>query len=360
MFERPSIKTLIERIQSDIESRLPGSSARLRFSVLNILSKVLAGVAHGLYGFLNWIADQILPDTMTESRLLRYGKIFGVQYLSKAKATGVLTVTGTDGTVINADDEWQRSDGLTYIVAETATISNGTANVNVQAGDYGSIYNADAGATISLITPIEGINPNAAVNSSGITGGRDDMDIELYRSRVIERLSTFYTGANAAVYKKWTQEIDGVTRVWIYEATPSPGNVTVFFVCDDQDGSIVPDSSKIAEVKDYLEEHTDPITGQTVGRGVNVTLVVSGPVEQAVAMTIGPLPDMASTRSAIKSELEDLFERESSPGGAVPISKIRAAISNAAGVNNYTLTSPSSDVAVSEGHIAVLGDITWI
>ena len=360
MFERPSIKTLIERIQSDIESRLPGSSARLRFSVLNVISKVLAGVAHGLYGFLNWIADQILPDTMDESRLRRYGKIFGVSYLSKAKAAGVLTATGTDGSVIDVGEEWQRSDGLTYIVTETATLLNGTAAVNVQAGDYGSIYNADAGTTLSLVSPITGVNPDAAATSAGITGGMDDMDIELYRSRVIERLSTFYTGANAAVYKKWAEEIDGVTRVWIYEATPSPGSVTVLFVCDNQTGSIVPDSSKIAEVTAYLEEHTDPITGQTVGRGVNVTLVVAGPLEQAVNMTIGPLPDTVSIRAAIQAELDDFFERETSPGGAVPISKIRAAISNAAGVNNYLLTTPSVDISVAEGHIAVLGEITWI
>lgn len=52
-FNRPTLPQLIQRNITDIESRLPGRDARLRRSNLNVLAKVHAGAAHGLYGALD-------------------------------------------------------------------------------------------------------------------------------------------------------------------------------------------------------------------------------------------------------------------------------------------------------------------
>ena len=74
-FERPDLPTLIERAIADIESRLTGADARLRRSNLNVLARVHSGAAHGLYGYLDWLAKQILPDSADAEFLERHARI---------------------------------------------------------------------------------------------------------------------------------------------------------------------------------------------------------------------------------------------------------------------------------------------
>jgi uncharacterized phage protein gp47/JayE len=358
-FDRPDLQTLITRTSADLNSRWAGTYNRLRRSVLSVIARVLAGLAHGLYGYLGWITDQILPDTMEAARLRRYGAILGVPFTLATKATGAITVTGTNGVEIPAGTLWQRDDGTEYIATATATISGGTADVSVQASDDGAAPNTDAAEVMTIVSPISGLNPEGAVATGGITGGADEMDIETYRTRVLSRTAQSFTGANAAIYEKWALEVEGVTRAWVYEETPAAGSVTVLFVCDDDDSSIMPDAGKITDVEDYLEEHTDPATGATVGRAVNVTLVVDAPGAHEIDLTLLPSPNTDAVKAAITAELTDMLRRDAAPGVDILISRIREAISTAAGETDYVLTSPSADVAVADGDIAVLGTITW-
>jgi uncharacterized phage protein gp47/JayE len=358
-FDRPDLQTLISRTVTDINSRFDGTYNALRRKATSVFARVLAGMAHGLYGYVDWAARQILPDTQDDDQLLRYGAMMGVTRKAEGKAAGNLTVTGTNDAVIDAGTLWQRADGVEYVATAGATIASGSATVPVQAVLAGSGGNADAADALALVSPIAGVNAAAVVAAGGLTGGQDAEAIDLYRQRVLERTATYYSGANAAIYIKWAKEITGVTRAWCYENTPADGSVTVLFVCDEQVGGIVPDAPKIAAVEDYLEEHTDPVTGQIVGRAVNVTLVVDAPATQAVNFTILPNPNTATVREAIEAELTDMIRRDSSPGGDILLSHIREAISVAAGETDYVLTAPAANISVADGTIAIMGTITW-
>lgn len=360
-FDRDDLQTIITRTTADLTSRWTGTYNRLRRAVLVVIARVLAGLANGLYGYLDWIADQILPDKMETDRLRRFGAIFGVPYSDAEIAAGTIDVTGNDDTIIPAGTLWQRdADAVEYESTAEAVIAAGVATITVQAIDAGAAGNADADTAITIVEPISGLTPEATVSAGGITGGADAVDIDTtYRSLVLDRTSTFFTGANSAVYKKWALEVDGVTRAWVYENTPAAGSVTILFVCDDQSGSIIPDASMITAVTDYLNEHTDPITGQTVGRCVNVTLVVNGPTAQPIDFQILPFPNTASVQAAIQAELEDMLRRDAEPGTPILISHIREAISAAAGENDYNLATPTANVDVASGNIATMGTFTW-
>ena len=61
-FTRPDLNTLIARAQADMRGRLPDTRPQLRRSLTGIVARMQGGVAHGLYGYLDWLADQLMPD----------------------------------------------------------------------------------------------------------------------------------------------------------------------------------------------------------------------------------------------------------------------------------------------------------
>ncbi len=79
---------MIERAVADIESRLEGADASLRRMLLNILAKMEAGSVHGLYGYLEWIALQGMPDTAEDEHLERWASIWGKERNGNTKASG--------------------------------------------------------------------------------------------------------------------------------------------------------------------------------------------------------------------------------------------------------------------------------
>ena len=91
-FTRPTLTELAERTRSDINSGLPGADARLRRSFLGVLARALAGLAHGLYGYLEWIALQSVPDTATGSGLNSWGRVWGVSRKLATKSAGTVTI----------------------------------------------------------------------------------------------------------------------------------------------------------------------------------------------------------------------------------------------------------------------------
>lgn len=59
-FERPKLKAIIDRLDADIQSRL--TVPQLRHSNAKVYGRVLAGAAHGLYGFVEYIKSRFRPS----------------------------------------------------------------------------------------------------------------------------------------------------------------------------------------------------------------------------------------------------------------------------------------------------------
>jgi uncharacterized phage protein gp47/JayE len=122
-------------------------------------------------------------------------------------------------------------------------------------------------------------------------------------------------------------------------------------VVRDNDAGIIPDAGELAAVASHIDA-LRPITDQ---------LTVLAPTLVPVAMTISGLsPNTSAVQAAVTAELADLFAREAVPGGGIALSHIRAAISSAAGEDDYTLVTPVANVTTTAGQMATLGAITWV
>ena len=354
-FERPDLPTLIERAIADIESRLTGADARLRRSNLNVLARVHSGATHGLYGYLDWLAKQILPDSADAEFLERHARIWLPSgRLPAAYAVGQITVTGSNGAAIPAGTVFKRADGAAYASESEATIAAGQALVTVVASAAGQAGNGVAGITLNIDSPIAGINAAATVTAGALTGGADIEDDDSLRMRLIERIQQPPQGGAKSDYVTWAKEVPGVTRAWSYPEEMGDGTVTVRFVRDD-DASLIPDAAEVAAVQAYID----------VLRPVAAHLFVVAPVAAPIAFQIHLVPATASVKAAVEASLRDLLLREAEPEGGlnegkVLISHIREAISLAAGETDHQLVSPVADVTPAVGEMATFGGIAWV
>lgn len=351
-FERPLLQTLIENIQADIEAQLPGSDPRLRRNLLFVLAKVQAGSTHHVYGYMAWLARQLMPDTAEAEHLQRHADIWGIARLAATPAAGNVTFTGTNGSVIPPGTQVQTSAGTVYETDSEATIAAGTATAAVTAVDAGINGNQSAGVVLNLVTPIAGVTSSATVAAGGLTGGADQEDDDSLRARLLQRLQEPPQGGAAHDYIAWAHAAHpDVTDVWVVENGMGFGTVVVYLMTYGATANGIPSGAVLTAVEDYIEAR----------RPVCADVFVAAPTPIDVDFTIEPTPDTGAVRAAIEAELEDFVRRVASPKGmTLLVSQINEAISLADGETDHVLTVPAGNVSYDVGEIPVMGDITWV
>jgi len=347
-FSRPTLQQLIERIGTDLKTRLGLSGAVLRRSVVGILAHVYAATVHSLYGYLDTIARQAHPLTAEGPFLDRWGSLWKITRKPAGVAGGVVTFNGADGSVILSGTILQRADGVEYQTTQNATITAGFTNVSVSAIEGGTKSNAQAGSRLSLISPIAGVQTVAVIDSNGLVNGSDiENDTDL-RARLIARIQTPPQGGTVEDYRQWALSVPGVTRAFVFENYLGGGTVGVSFVTDNA-ASMIPDDLKVAEVRAVVE----------MNRPLMVDVSVFAPINVVVNFSIRLFPNQPVVQQAVRNELLDLFRRESQPGKTILRSHMNEAISIAAGEVDHALVLPASNIVLGENEIATLGQISW-
>lgn len=349
-FSRPTLPQLVERAQADIETRLPGADASLRNSALNVLARTHSGAVHGLYGYLDWIARQVIYDTADTETLDRAASLWlSVPRKAATASAGPVTLTGTTGAIVPAGTRLAAADGQEFQVNAEVTLVAGAATAQVTALSAGQASNLAAGTALTLVSPVAGVNAQAVVASGGLVGGADTESDAALLARLKARIQQAPHGGAKLDYVNWALEVPGVTRAWCYPKEMGSGTVTLRFMRDD-DASIIPDAAEVAAVQAYIEERY-PVAGD---------VFVVAPIPVALNLTIQLTPNTSAVQAAVQAGLADLLRRGAEPAGTILISHIREAISLAAGETNHVLTVPAGDVTHTTGQIAVMGTITWV
>lgn len=346
-FFRPLLSQLIVRIQGDVESRLPGADARLRFNVIDVLAKTYSGTAHGLYGNIDFLS-RFLPDVAESERLARWASIYGLTRKAAEAAVGAVTATGSDDVEIPTGTVLVRADGARYLVTDDATIDAGSVALAVVADGAGTAGAMVEGQSLTFQSPIAGVVAIATVAAGGIVGGAEQESDEDLRARLLLRIRNPVRGGSASDYVVWATEVAEVTRAWVYENWNGLGTVKVLFVCDGRD-TIIPDGDDVDVVEAYIADR----------RPVCADVTVGAPTATALNFTIALTPGSEAVKAAVEAELRDLIARETQPGGTLLLSHIQEAISIAAGETDHAMTAPSANVTPAAGHITTFGAITW-
>lgn len=345
---RPTLSALVARAETDVAAGLPEAEARLRHGVLPALLRAHAGAAFGLYGYIDDAKTDLLPDTARGAWLARHGSLWGVPRKPAAAAAGAVVVTGSNGAVVPAASALARADGAVFRTTAAGTIEGGSVNISVAADAPGAEFNAADGLKLRFVSPIAGVASEAIVVAPGIKGGVDAEDDEAWRARILARIQKPPMGGADYDYVTWALQVPGVTRAWVYPAELGLGTVTVRFATDGE-ASPIPAVPKVAEVAAHIAG-VRPVTAE---------VFVVAPVALPVAFTIAVTPATADVKEKVEAELRDLFARDSIPGGTILLSRMREAISVAAGESDNTLIAPNANVVAATGQLPVLGAIVW-
>lgn len=343
-YETPPLPVLVGRTQSDL------ASDALRRSDAQVMSRAISGTAYGLYGYLKWIADQILPDTADEETLERTARLRLKQPRKAAQpAAGQVSFTAAALAVVDTDTVLQASDGRTYKVTVGKTTVAGTNTVAVEAVDAGVLGNADPGLVLTLVQPIEGVAVTFIVLAPGLVGGIAMESVEALRARVSRSYRVIPHGGNRDDYETWALECPGVTRAWCRRNYLGPGTVAVFFMRDG-DLNPIPDAAQLAEVQQYIE----------LVRPVTAELYVIAPVPAPVTYRIRLTPDTGAVRVAVEAQLIDLHSREAGLGDTLLLTHIAEAISGSSGETDHRLIAPVADVHAAKNQLLTFGGIEWL
>jgi len=351
-FARPSLGDIRQRVADDLMNKLPGADTRLRVNNLRAFSEVEAGIAHLLYGRLEWSFRQLFPDTAEREFLDRWASIWGVQRIPASPASGVGIWQALPNARVPAGALIQRADGVRYTTPEGASESNGTIALQLNAITTGAVSNADPGTQLSLLTTFAGVAVQGVVAEPGLAGGADEQNDHLLLLAVLMRIQMPPHGGAAFDYVRWALEVPGVTRAWCYPLELGAGTVTVRFMMDDvrADNHGIPEPADVQRVAAHIE----PL------RPVTADVHVAAPIPYPVHVSISELdPDTPAIRDAIAENIRQMILDEAEPGKSIYLSQWSTAIGLTAGVRRYVMDEPAAQTYPGVGEIVVFDGVSF-
>lgn len=263
-----------------------------------------------------------------------------------------ITVTGLDTFIYTVAGSPTTPATGTILAGFTA------ASVPVQSVDLGANVNQDLDAVLTLQSPISGVDNAASVDFGELGGGVDEETDADNKIRLLDRIQNPIAHFNVAEITAQAKSIAGVTRVFVEEVTPAIGQVTIYFMRDN-DVDPIPSASEVATVKTQILTVKPATTADS-------DVIVNAPTAVATAFTFTNLtPDTSTMRTSVTASLEQFFDEETTVGVDVDQDKYRAAIANTIDtetgdeVSTFILSTPSGDVTITSGEIGTLGTVTY-
>lgn len=275
----------------------------------------------------------------------------GVTRKVAVKATGQVTITGAQGTVVPLGSIFATKTGVQFATTAAVTIdATLSVTVAIQAVAAGSAGNVPSGTITAIPVSIAGVT--SVTNASPTAGGVDtESDADLL-VRLLEKVRLPATSGNVAHYLQWAKEVAGIGDAKVFPIWNGAGTVKVVVI----DNNKLPvDAATVLNVATYIES-VRPI-GATVtvesatGLAINVTATVT-------LQTGAVLADVQTAfEAAFVAQLKEIAFQQS----YVSYAQIGSLLLSTAGVLDYsglTVNAGTANVAVGDTQVAVKGTVT--
>lgn len=374
-FARPTLDELRAQTAADVAAAIPGADPLLPVSNLGILADILAELANGMDGYLDYIAKQGVPFTAVDEAFEGWAALKGVTRKPATAANGQGIFPGAPGNVLPAGTPVSRGDGRAYVTTADATVGGGgTVTAPIVAAAAGSAGTLVTGSALALGVAVPGIGGTGTA-VAGLPGV-DVEDFDTFRTRTLQIYANPPQGGAIPDYIEWAEEVAGVTRAWCIPHAKGPGTVVVYFMMDDAEAAFGGFPQGVGGCA-TLETRDAVATGDLLAvadhiyplQPVTALVYALAPAINMVTFTIVLPGASAALKTAISAAIDGAFLAFGSPGGTVNKSRIESAIDGLAGTDGFVITVEACDHGViapgvgnivsNAGYLPVRGVITW-
>jgi uncharacterized phage protein gp47/JayE len=311
-----------------------------------------------VYGDMDAINDNILPDTQDLDHLIRYAEERGLEY-NYATAP---VVKGVFSQEIEIGERFTCGD---YSYKVTELLSGYEYKLECET------EGTEANTTLGELEPIDYIDDyQGGTITQVLIDGTDDEDEEVFRQRVFDSFKSVAFGGNKADYRSYINEIEGVGGCKPKRRVEGETFIHIPIITSEFD---VPS----AELVDEVQTIVDPLQNQGEGDGfapidhqVIIEAVEGVNVEVSATITFDDGYTAESCKSIVEgavegymatlrrtweaNELEDMYVR---------LSKIDASILTVEGVldvTGTTINGVAENLVLNYKQIPILGGVTIV
>lgn len=349
-FVTPDYQAIRDAILRDIANQLPGANTASDGDYA-IRANATGSAIEGLYQHQQWAVRQIFPDTSDSDYLGRHANLRGLTWKAATVATGTINFSGTPGSAVLIGTEAKTSAGVTYMTTAADVIgAGGTVTIAAQAEVTGATGNQAAATELTLTSAPAGVLSSATIAT--MTGGTDiETDASLL-SRLLFILRNPPCGGAAHDYYSWAMSVSGVTAAYVYSNRRGLGTTDVIILTS---GGIA-GAGLVASVQSYIDSQR-PVQADFLAFAPTAV-----PVNVTASLTLAAGYTLASVTGTINTALAAYFN-SLKPGDTAYLNRIRAIISDTAGVVDFNLTAPTGNTAAlvdaTHTQLATLGTTTW-
>ncbi|MDF2844791.1 MAG: putative phage Mu protein -like protein [Herbinix sp.] len=339
----------VEAIKNNILGRITTDIDLREGSFTNDMISAVAYEIWKNYQSLDAILPIIYVDSTSGEYIDKRCTEYGITRKSGTKATAILTITGTNGTVIPKGKVFLTAEGFEFILDNDISITGGTANGTVTAEEIGDKYNVAPGMITRQFVNQSGIS---TVSNAIATGGTDQESDAALVTRLYNFIQKPATSGNANQYRQWAMEVPGVGDAIVFPLWDGPGTVKIVIV----DANKQPASSTIVNnTLDYIE-NVRPI-GATiavesgVGKDIDIT---------AVAM-LAPGYNLETISTNFINSVNQYFKSIAFTTSYVSHAKIGTLLLGTEGIIDYSdlhLNGSSANVLLLDNEIPLLDNLS--
>lgn len=314
----------------------------------NILVSPVAYEMWRVYQAFNAIEPMIFVDETSGEYLHMQCALYGITPKEGKKAIAAMLFQGVDGTVIPKGKVFLTLDNLEFETLEAVTISSGTATVQAQAVEAGSIYNVNADTITRQYSGIQGLND---VTNESATGGIDPEDDTSLAQRLHEYLQKPATSGNVYHYKQWAKEVQGVGEAKVFPIWNGAGTVKV--VISDQNMNPASDEI-VAACANHIEDN------RPIGATVTVKSAQALPINVNANVSIGAETTLDTVKTEFTKKFTEYLHSIAFKSDTVVYNRVTFIFLDIAGVTDveFTLNNGTENIVLTSEQIPTVGTVT--
>lgn len=322
----PTIQEIYTSIESDFKSQLNIDDVQTKM-VLNSLSAVLAGQFKLLYLYISDVQDNLFPDTadifQNGGQLNRMGEIYlnrqplpATNGIYIAKVTGELNSKLRNSLTFKSNDD-SRHPGKLFILENDYYLNGLNDFIEIRSLESGINSMLEIGNELTITEPVIGVDSTILITDI-VKLPIESETIDSYRKKIIDAIQLEPQGGAKTDYRLWSQDAQGVEKVYPYVKENNSGTVQVFVEAteiDSTDGYGTPSQYLLNEVKEVIimdPDDTKPINER--GRKPMQTILEILPItlKPVDVMILGLNQNNLDIQNLLKTNLK-LFLKEIRP-----------------------------------------------